>query len=336
VADVLRLDQTNRVVVEQGLARIRAGKAHPGVAALFSVAGRDAQRATAFDLGFVAGPRLNAAGRLADMTLGIRCLLADSTGEAMDLARQLDGLNRERREIEATMQEDALADLAASIEAPEDQCTLCLFRPEWHRGVVGIVAARLKDRFHRPTIVFARAADGDLRGSGRSIAGFHLRDALDLVAKRHPSAIAKFGGHAFAAGLTLHEADLEVFRAALEAVAREALSPSDLARTIDSDGELGRGELTFDLARTLRECVWGQGLPAPAFDDVFDVVGTRVVGGQHTKVSLDRGGERFEGIVFRHSDPLPPRLRAVYRPEVNEWQGTYALELTIEHWWPAP
>jgi len=336
VADVVRLDQTNRVFVEQGLARIRGGKAHPGVAALFAVAGRDARRATAFDLGFVAGPRLNAAGRLADMTLGIRCLLADSTGEAMDLARQLDSLNRERREIEATMQEDALADLAASIEAPEDQCTLCLFRPEWHQGVVGIVAARLKDKFHRPTIVFARAADGDLRGSGRSIAGFHLRDALDLVAKRHPAAIAKFGGHAFAAGLTLREADLEVFRAAFETVAREALSPSDLARTIDSDGELGHGELTFDLARTLRECVWGQGLPAPAFDDVFDVVGTRIVGGQHTKVSLDRRGERFEAILFRHSDPLPPRLRAVYRPEVNEWQGTFALELTIEHWWPAP
>jgi single-stranded-DNA-specific exonuclease len=202
--------------------------------------------------------------------------------------------------------------------------------------VVGIVAARLKDKFHRPAIVFARAADGELRGSGRSIPGFHLRDALDLVAKRHPGAIAKFGGHAFAAGLTLREADLELFREAFETAAREALSPADLARTIDSDGELGRGELTFDLARTLRECVWGQGLPAPAFDDVFNVVDTRLVGGAHTRVSLERGGERFEGIVFRHVDALPRRLRAVYRPEVNEWQGTFSLELTIEHWWPAP
>jgi single-stranded-DNA-specific exonuclease len=336
VADVVRLDQTNRVFVEQGLARIRAGKAHPGVLALFCVAARDSRRATAFDLGFVAGPRLNAAGRLADMTLGIRCLLADDGGEAMNLARQLDALNRERREIEATMQEGALADLEASVRAPEDQCTLVLFRADWHQGVVGIVAARLKDRFHRPAIVFARSADGELRGSGRSIAGFHLRDALDLVAKRHPAMIAKFGGHAFAAGLTLPEAALEEFRAAFEQVARESLTPSDLAKTVDSDGELPRGELTFDLARTLRDRVWGQGLPAPAFDGEFLVMGTRVVGGQHTRVTLQRDGERFEGIIFRHVDGVPSRLRAVYRPEINEWQGTFSLELTIEHWWPAP
>jgi single-stranded-DNA-specific exonuclease len=337
VADVVRLDQTNRIFVEQGLARLRAGKAHPGVLALFSVAGRDSRRATAFDLGFVAGPRLNAAGRLADMTIGIRCLLADTEGEAMDLARSLDNLNRERRDVEATMQEEALADLAlSSFEAREDQCTVCLFRPEWHQGVVGIVAARLKDKFHRPAFVFARAASGELRGSGRSIAGFHLRDALDLVAKRRPGTIARFGGHAFAAGLSMPEAALPAFRDAFEATAREQLTPAQLARTVDSDGSLAPGELTFELAQALRERVWGQGMPPPTFDDTFEVVATRVVGGQHTKMTLQRGGERFEAILFRHAEPLPARLRAAYRPEVNEWQGTLGLELAIEHWWPAP
>ena len=335
VADVVRLDQTNRIFVDQGLARIRAGNAHPGVRALFAVAGRSAQRATTYDLGFVAGPRLNAAGRLADMSIGIRCLLSDSEGEAMDLARQLDTLNRERREIESTMQEEALADLAG-VDVADDQFTLCMFRPEWHQGVVGIVAARLKDRFHRPAFVFARGGDGELRGSGRSIGGFHLRDALDTVSKRSPGAIVKFGGHAFAAGLTLREGALPDFRDAFETVAREQLTPALLARTLESDGALGRGELDIRLARLLRQSVWGQGLPPPTFDDTFDVVATRIVGGQHTKLTLERGGERFDAILFRHADPLPRRLLAAYRPEVNEWQGTEGLELTIEQWWPAP
>jgi single-stranded-DNA-specific exonuclease len=335
VADVVRLDQTNRIFVDQGLARIRGGVAHPGVRSLFAVAARDARRATTYDLGFVAGPRLNAAGRLADMSIGIRCLLTDSDGEAMDLARQLDALNRERRDIESTMQDEAIADLG-DVDVPDDQHTLCMFRPEWHQGVVGIVAARLKDRFHRPAFVFARADTGELRGSGRSIAGFHLRDALDAVTKRTPDAIVKFGGHAFAAGLTLREDALPAFRQTFEAVAREQLTPALLARTLESDGSLGRGELDIHLARLLRENVWGQGLPPPTFDDVFDVVGTRVVGGQHTKLTLDRGGERFEAILFRHTDPLPARLLAAFRVEVNEWQGTEGLELTIEHWWPAP
>jgi single-stranded-DNA-specific exonuclease len=333
VADVVRLDQTNRIFVEQGLARIRAGVAHPGVLALFAVAARDPRRASAVDLGFVAGPRLNAAGRLADMTIGIRCLLADNDAEACDLARQLDALNRERREVEATMQDEALRDVA-DIEAADDQYTVSLFRPAWHQGVVGIVAARLKDRFHRPAFVFAKGGDGELRGSGRSIAGFHLRDALDLVSKRAPGAIRRFGGHAFAAGLTLREDALPAFRDAFEAVAREALTPADLARTVESDGALQRGELDLPLARALRERVWGQGLAPPTFDDTFAVREARVVGGQHTKLVLERDGERFEAMLFRHRDPLPGRLVAAYRPEVNEWQGTESLCLTIEHWWP--
>ncbi len=301
VADVVRLDQVNRIFVEQGLARIRAGRAQPGVLALFAVAGRDAHRATAFDLGFVAGPRLNAAGRLADMSLGIRCLLAATQDEAMPLAAELDHLNRQRRDVEASMQEEALADLAGVADAASDQYSVCLYREEWHQGVVGIVASRLKDRFHRPAIVFARGTQGELKGSGRSIAGFHLRDAIDLVAKREPALIARFGGHAFAAGLTIAEGDLPAFAAAFEQVAREWLTPAQLHRTHESDGMLARGELTLELAAQLRERVWGQGMPAPAFDDTFDVMDTRIVGGKHSRMGL----HARRRAIRRH--PVQPR-----------------------------
>ncbi len=336
VADVVRLDQTNRVFVEQGLARIRAGRAQPGVNALFAAAGRDPRRATAFDLGFVAGPRLNAAGRLADMALGIRCLLAKTDDEARPLADALDKLNRERRAVEAVMQDEALADLDALAEATDlaGRCTLCLFRAEWHQGVVGIVASRLKDRFHRPALVFARGTNGELKGSGRSIAGLHLRDALDLVSKRVPGVIMRFGGHAFAAGLTIAEPDLPRFTTTFEAVVRELLGGLPTAAHCDSDGALGPGELTFDLAQSLRERVWGQGLPAPVFDDIFDVRARRVVGGKHLRLTLERAGERFEAILFQYAGDLPPRIRAAFRPDINEWQGNATLELTIEHWLP--
>jgi single-stranded-DNA-specific exonuclease len=336
VADVVRLDQVNRVFVEQGLARIRAGRAHSGVAALFAAAGRDPRRATAFDLGFVAGPRLNAAGRLADMSLGIRCLLSDATADAARMAGELDRLNRDRREVEASMQEEALADLAHLADAmPDDHCTLCLYRPEWHQGVVGIVASRLKDRFHRPAIVFARGATGELKGSGRSIGGFHLRDALDLVTKREPALISKFGGHAFAAGLSIPEAALPAFAAAFEQVGREQLTAEQLYRTHETDGALAPGELTCELAEALGTRVWGQGMPAPAFDDWFVVQSRRVVGGKHSRLVLSRGGERFEAILFNHATTLPDRIRAAFRPEVNLWNGKSSLQLTIEHWLPA-
>jgi len=335
VADVVRLDQVNRIFVEQGLARIRAGRAQPGVLALFAVAGRDAQRATAFDLGFVAGPRLNAAGRLADMSLGIRCLLARTQEEAMALAGELDRLNRQRRDVEASMQEEALADMAEVSDATSDQYSVCLYREEWHQGVVGIVASRLKDRFHRPAIVFARGTPGELKGSGRSIAGFHLRDAIDLVAKREPALISRFGGHAFAAGLTIAEAGLPAFAAAFEQVAREQLTPAQLHRMHESDGVLDRGELTLELAAQLRDRVWGQGMPAPAFDDTFDVMDSRVVGVKHLRLSLGRGDERFDAILFNRTEPLPARIRAAYRLEVNEWQGRLSLQLNVEHWLPA-
>ena len=337
VADVVRLDHANRVLVEQGLRRIRAGRAHPGIDALFRVAGREPARATASDLGFVAGPRLNAAGRLADMTVGIRCLVTDDPLEARALASELDRLNRARREVESSMQEEALADLddAAADAANAGGATLCLYRPTWHQGVVGIVASRLKDRFHRPAVVFAPGSAGELRGSGRSIAGFHLRDALDLVSKREQGLIGRFGGHAFAAGLTVAEAEFARFAAAFEKVASEWLTPADLERVVETDGTLGAGELSLDLARRVAATAWGQGFPAPTFDDRFDVVESRIVGGAHTRATLVRGGERFNAIVFRHTDALPRRLRAAFRPEIDTWGGTEALQLVLAHWEPA-
>jgi len=336
VADVVRLDHVNRILVEQGLARIRSGRAQPGIAALFTVAGRDLRRATASDLGFVAGPRLNAAGRLADMSLGIRCLLADTDAEAQPMARELDRLNRERRDIETTMQDEALADVE-TLAAPGDSnaYTLCAYRPEWHQGVVGIVASRLKDRYHRPVIVFARTGPHELKGSGRSIAGFHLRDALDLVAKRAPRTVTRFGGHAFAAGLTIVDDALPRFIAEFEAVARETLSDGALLRTHESDGALFPGELTLALGASLRERAWGQGFPAPAFDDVFDLADQRSVGEGHAKLIVTRGGEHFPAIAFRTPATMPPRIHALFRPEIHHWNGLSNLELVIDYWSPA-
>ena len=336
VADVVRLDHVNRILVAQGLARIRHGHARPGIAALFAAAGRDVGRANAFDLGFVAGPRLNAAGRLADMSLGIRCLIAESFEAALPLANELDSLNRARRDVERTMQDEALVDLEPlTREAEPDAYTLCVYRPEWHQGVVGIVASRLKDRFNRPAIVFARGTDGELKGSGRSIEGFHLRDGLDLVAKRSPGLIRRFGGHAFAAGVSIDERALLAFATIFEAVARERLTAAHLRRTFESDGALETGALSYEFARTLDRQVWGQGFPAPVFDDDFDVVAQRPIGDEHLKVSLARHGERFEAIAFRQANALPARIRAAYRPELRDWKGLWSVELVLEHWLPA-
>jgi single-stranded-DNA-specific exonuclease len=266
------------------------------------------------------------------MSVGIACLLAPDERDAEPLARELDRLNRERREVEATMQSQALDGLDATI-APE-QYTLCVYRPEWHQGVVGIVASRLKDRFHRPTIVFARASDGTLRGSGRAISGFHLRDALDLVAKRAPGTIDRFGGHAFAAGLTLAEAALPRFSAEFERVARDWLSPAALLRTLETDGDLADAELTLGLARDIGAQVWGQGFPAPLFDGEFGVLEQTVVGGKHLRLTISGSGTRLNAIVFNETGVLPVRIRAAYRPEVNHFQDLESLQIVIESWQP--
>ncbi|HZM43988.1 MAG TPA: single-stranded-DNA-specific exonuclease RecJ [Burkholderiales bacterium] len=333
VADVVPLDSNNRILVHQGLRRIRAGRAQPGIAALFQAAGRDHRRATAYDLGFVAGPRLNAAGRLTDMSLGIECLVTGDSGRALAIAAELDRLNRQRREIESDMQETALAALDGM--APDDACSLSLFDPDWHQGVVGIVAGRIKDRFHRPTVAFARGDSGEIRGSGRSIPGLHLRDALDRVAVRHPGLILRFGGHAAAAGLTLREPDFGRFRDAFEETARSLLSPGDLRRVVETDGALGLEHFNLETAALLGEEVWGQGFPAPRFCDEFEVAAQHVVGDQHLKLSLKRGALLVEGIRFQQAEAMPPRIRAVYAPLVNEYRGTQSLQLTIEHWEPA-
>ncbi|MEO8738350.1 MAG: single-stranded-DNA-specific exonuclease RecJ, partial [Casimicrobiaceae bacterium] len=310
VADVVRLDSANRILVEQGLRRIRAGRMQPGVRALFDTAGRDPARATTYDLGFVAGPRLNAAGRMSDMAIGIACLVTDDFAVATRLAGELDRLNRERRSVEAAMQEQALAAIDAIVAG--DAFTLCPYRDDWHQGVVGVVASRLKDRFHRPVIVFAPGGEGELRGSGRTIGGFHLRDALDLVAKRAPGSITRFGGHAFAAGLTLPVAELPRFAAEFERVGREWLSLAALQRTIETDGELDAGDLTLKLAQDLGVGVWGQGFPAPTFEGVFMVAEQRRVGDKHTRLVLISGRRRLDAIVFNECGPFPAVIRAVY------------------------
>ena len=333
VADVVRLDDNNRILVQQGLQRIRAGKSWPGITALLRVAGRDPQRASTYDLGFVLGPRLNAAGRLDDMAVGIECLISNDHTVADRIARELDTLNRARRVIESDMHENALTILADI--APQDSHSLCLFEPGWHQGVIGILASRLKERYHRPVIAFARGNDGEIKGSGRSIGALHLRDALDLVSKREPGLISRFGGHAAAAGLTVRETEFPRFRTAFEHVAQELLSPADLDRVIETDGGLPAGFCTLEAARVLEERVWGQGFPAPTFDDEFSVARQRVVGERHLKLTLVKDDNEIEAMLFAHATPLPARIRAVYRVSVNEWNGAQTVQLTIEHWQPA-
>jgi len=330
VADVVKLDDNNRILVQQGLQRIRSGKTWPGIAALLRIAGSDAARASTYDLSFVVGPRLNAAGRLDDMAVGIECLTTNDHGTAERIARQLDDLNRQRRAIESDTHEDALASLAAV--TPEDGCSLCMFEPGWHQGVIGIVASRLKERFHRPVIAFARGNDGEIKGSGRSIGALHLRDALDLVAKREPDLILRFGGHAAAAGLTLRESEFARFRAAFEIVANSLLSAADLERVIETDGALPLEHCTLEAARVLEHQVWGQGFAAPTFDDEFTVARQRVVGQRHLKLRLVKDNREVEAMLFAHATPLPDRIHAVYRLAVNEWNGAQTLQLTIEHW----
>ncbi|MEX3813406.1 single-stranded-DNA-specific exonuclease RecJ [Paraburkholderia sp. BR13439] len=331
VADVVKLDGNNRVLVAQGLQRIRKGRMQPGIAALFRAAARDARNASGFDLGFALGPRLNAAGRLSDMSLGIECLTTDDVGRAWELAQQLDSMNRERREIEAGMQQQALDDL--STVDPDGATTITLFNPGWHQGVIGIVAGRLKEKFHRPSFTFAPADDTGVlvKGSGRSIAGFHLRDALDLISKREPDLIVKFGGHAMAAGLTIAAANVPRFTAAFEAVGREWLSAEALARTVETDGELEDAYFTPQFVEMLDAAVWGQGFPAPVFSGEFEVASQALVKDKHLKLQLLRGRQRFNAIWFNHTDTLPARTTVAYRLASDTWNGVSRVQLIVEH-----
>ena len=339
VADVVKLDANNRRLVAQGLRRIRAGALPAGIAALFKAAGRSAPVATTFDFGFALGPRINAAGRLADMTLGIECLLTDDPNRADELARLLDGINRERRDIEGGMREQALllAESLFGLDGDDQQklpAAISVFDADFHEGVVGIVASRIKDRFHRPTFVFAASGapgkDHELKGSGRSIPGFHLRDALDLVAKRHPGVLLRFGGHAMAAGCTVARAQFEVFEQALAQVAHEWLDAATLTRRLDTDGPLEAEYMRVDLVDTLHHEVWGQGFAPPTFSEEVEVLSQRLVGEKHLALKLKHQGKPVDGIWFGHTEPLPQRVKLAFRLDADEWQGVRRVRFLVE------
>ena len=337
VADVVRLDNNNRRLVAQGLKRIRAGQMQPGIQALFDAAGRKAPAATTFDFGFALAPRINAAGRLADMTLGIECLLTDDTARAAELARQLDAINRERREIEGGMREQAMQ-LAEGLfdEGEEPPPAISVFDPDFHEGVVGIVASRLKDRLHRPTFVFAASSapgkEHELKGSGRSIAGFHLRDALDLVAKRHPGVVLKFGGHAMAAGCTVAAEHYATFEQAFAQVAQEWLDAATLTRRLETDGPLAPEYCRAELVDQLQLQVWGQGFAPPTFSEQVQVLSQRLVGEakNHLQLKLLHQGQPMDAIWFGHTEQLPERALLAFRLDVNEWRGERRVQFLVE------
>ena len=335
VADVVRLDANNRRLVAQGLKRVRAQAMPAGLAALFVASGRQAATATTFDFGFALGPRINAAGRLSDMTLGIECLLTDDPARADELARTLDGINRERRVIEGDMRDQAMQ-VAESLfdEGDEPPPAICVFDPDFHEGVVGIVASRIKDKLHRPTFVFAASQapgkEHELKGSGRSIAGFHLRDALDLVAKRYPGVLLRFGGHAMAAGCTIAEEHLDTFEQALNEVAHEWLDAATLQRRLATDGPLLPAYRRVDLVDTLHEAVWGQGFAAPTFSEEVEVISQRLVGEKHLSLKLKHQGEPVDAIWFGHTEPLPTKVTMAFRLDADEWNGVRRVKFFVE------
>ncbi|UUC82171.1 single-stranded-DNA-specific exonuclease RecJ [Stutzerimonas stutzeri] len=338
VADVVPLDANNRILVHQGLARIRAGRARPGLRAILEVAGRDHRRITSTDLGFILGPRLNAAGRLDDMSLGIECLLCEDEALARDMATQLDELNKDRKAIEQGMQREALAQLK-DLPLQDLPFGLCLFEPDWHQGVIGILASRLKERYHRPTIAFADAGDGLLKGSARSVPGFHIRDALDAVAARHPGLISKFGGHAMAAGLSLPQANFGAFAAAFDAEVRRQLCEDDLTGRLLTDGQLSVEEFHLELARALRNAgPWGQHFPEPMFHGVFQLMQQRIVGERHLKLVLksECGSLTLDGIAFNVDREIWPNptvrwAELAYKLDVNEYRGQESVQLMVAH-----
>ena len=335
VADVVRLDANNRRLVAQGLKRIRTGALPAGLASLFTAAGRVAANATTFDFGFALGPRINAAGRLSDMTLGIECLITDDPTQADALAHTLDGINRDRRQIEGTMREQAML-IAETLfdEGDEPPPAICVFDPEFHEGVVGIVASRVKDKLHRPTFVFtASTAPGkehELKGSGRSIPGFHLRDALDLIAKRYPGVLLRFGGHAMAAGCTIAEEYFDTFEQGLIEIAQEQLDSATLSRRIDTDGPLAPEYRRVDLVDTLHKEVWGQGFSAPTFSEEVEVLSQRLVGEKHLSLKLKHQGQPVDAIWFGHTEQLPAKVKIAFRLDADEWNGVRKVKFLIE------
>jgi len=335
VADVVRLDANNRRLVAQGLKRVRALAMPAGVAALFVVAGREAQSASTFDFGFALGPRINAAGRLSDMRLGIECLLSDDRSRATELAQTLDNINRERRIIEGEMREQAFAVAETLFDAEEEPPpAVCVFDPDFHEGVVGIVASRLKDKLHRPTFVFAASSapgrEHELKGSGRSIAGFHLRDALDLVAKRHPGVLLRFGGHAMAAGCTLLEEHFDTFEQGLSEVAQEWLDAATLSRRTETDGPLKPEYRRTELVDLLQAEVWGQGFAAPTFCEELEVLQQRLVGEKHLSLKLRHQGQPVDGIWFGRTEPLPARVKLAFRLDADAWNGVRRVRFLVE------
>jgi single-stranded-DNA-specific exonuclease len=338
VADLVCLDQNNRILVDKGLRRIRSGKGNPGVRALLEVAGREPDRAIARDLGFAAGPRLNAAGRLDDMSLGVECLLTDDPDRAAEIARELNELNRRRREIEDDMKIQAEASLdALDLEQGGLPPALCLFESEWHQGVIGILASRIRERWHRPVIAFAPADDGFLRGSARSVDGLHVRDLIDAVDKRHPGLIERFGGHAMAAGLALRESALETFSGAFCDAVRGEIGDVPPVRELLSDGELPPHSLDLRTAQALRHGgPWGKGFPEPLFDGEFQVLGRKLVGEEHLRLRLRSvgGGLPLDAIGFRLGDQIDgegDRVHLAYRLDVNEFRGSFSPQLIVEH-----
>ena len=335
IADVVRLDANNRRLVAQGLKRVRALAMPCGIASLFVASGRSAPAATTFDFGFALGPRINAAGRLSDMTLGIECLLTDEPARADELAKMLDGINRERRVIEGDMRDQAMQIAESLFEEGDDPPpAICVFDPDFHEGVVGIVASRIKDKLHRPTFVFAASAapgkEHELKGSGRSIPGFHLRDALDLVAKRHPGVLLRFGGHAMAAGCTIHEDGLDAFEQGLIHVAQEWLDAATLTRRMETDGPLAPEYRRVDLVDTLHKEVWGQGFAAPTFSEEVEVLSQRLVGEKHLSLKLKHQGQPVDGIWFGHTEALPAKVTLAFRLDADEWNGVRRVRFLVE------
>lgn len=342
VADVVPLDYNNRILVAQGLQRIRAGVCRPGIKALLEVAGKQAHRLVASDVGFALGPRLNAAGRLDDMSLGIQCLMCESEALAREMAAQLDELNRDRKSIETGMQQEAMGMLQQTLLADATQLPwgLCLFEETWHQGVIGILASRIKDKFHRPTIVFADAGEGQIKGSARSVPGFHIRDALDAVAARHPQLLHKFGGHAMAAGMSLRREDFDAFARAFDEEVRRQLSADDLQAVLVTDGELTPEDFSLVLAAQLRDAgPWGQHFPEPIFDGEFYVVQQKLVGGHHLKLTLApdaQGQQLIDAIAFNIDTNIWPnpqlqKIRAAYKLDVNEFRGNQTLQLLVDY-----